>query len=31
MGSLMITSLHNHCRVRKNFENRATFAKVMGN
>jgi len=29
----MINSLHNHCRVGgwKNFENRSTFAEVMGN
>jgi len=33
MGSLVISSLHNHCRVQrwKNFENRSTFAEVMGN
>jgi len=33
MGPLMISSLHNPCRVRgwKNTENRSTFAKVMGN
>jgi len=32
MGSLMISSLRNHCRVRgwKNFENRSTFAEAMG-
>jgi len=30
----MISSLHNHCQVRgwkKNFENRSTFAEVVGN
>jgi len=33
MGSLMISSLINHCRVQgwKNFENRPIFAKVISN
>jgi len=33
MGYLMISSLHNHCWVRgwTKFENRWTFAEVMGN
>jgi len=33
MGSLVISSLHNHCWVRwwKKIENRSTFAEVMDN